>query len=68
MRIEPQRQLVVLRAQDMPGGVTLWAKHSPTKTVVYVDADEMTAHQAQMLEQALRSGLTIDDLIDGAEE
>lgn len=58
----------VLRVSNMPGRVTMWVDHQPQWDVVYVDAEELTEHQAQLLEAALNAdSVTLNDLLGTVE-
>ncbi len=54
----------VLRVQRMTHGVAMWVDHRPDGDVVYVDAEEFTEDQAQLLEAALHDGsVTMQELL-----
>ncbi|MCK1813319.1 hypothetical protein MTQ13_03365 [Streptomyces sp. XM4011] len=48
---------------QMPHGVVMWVDHQPAGDVVYVDAEEVSEHQAQMIAAALHDGVTIEELL-----
>lgn len=57
---EPQGSRV-RRVKGMPGRVTMWVDH--VKSVVYIDAEEITECKARLTEAALRKGaVTLNDL------
>ncbi|MGW8846554.1 hypothetical protein ACWGNE_02125 [Streptomyces xiamenensis] len=44
--------------------VAMWVDHQPAGDVVYMDAEEVSEHQAQLLEAALNDGsVTIEELL-----
>ncbi|MFE2790871.1 MULTISPECIES: hypothetical protein [Actinomycetes] len=48
----------------MTHGVAMWVDHRPDGDVVYVDAEEFTEDQAQLLEAALHDGsVTMQELL-----